>query len=358
MLNEDALLSGAQKPRLAAGRQRDIALGSAPVGFVLDRHGRFLAALDDGRLRRGTLAEPDALADVARHDGIALALAALPEGGFVSGGDDGRAYLIAADGTVGELLPAGREWVGAVAPSPDGKFIALATGKRLRLFDGGGKALGEAAPSPSTITGLVFNPKSKRIAASHYGGVTLRWAGGLAGSPVLLPWKGSHLGLTWSPDGRFVVSATQERELHGWRLEDLLDLKMTGYGAKVRSFSWTADGRWLACSGGPAVTLWDFAGKGPSGRAPHQFGETDGTLVAFVAAHPRLPIVAAAFEDGRVTMGRADNEGEAPVAELPRAPAGLAWSADGRTLLCPTADGTLSLFDLHEFGAVPRPGRR
>lgn len=356
MLSEEALLAGAQTPKLAAGRQRDIPLGSAPVAFALDGGNRFLAALDDGRLRCGTIAAPDELQDVASHDGLALVVIALPGGGFLSGGEDGRAILVAPDGAVTDLVPPGRHWIGAAAASPDGKFIAIAAGKRLLLFDRGGKALGEAPPAPSTITGLVFNPKGKRIAASHYGGVTLRWAGGLAGSPLVLPWKGSHLGVTWSPDGRFVVSATQERELHGWRLEDMQDLKMTGYGAKVRALSWTADGRWLACSGGAAATLWDFAGKGPWGRPPHQFGETDGTLVAGVAAHPRLPVIAAAFEDGRVTMGRSDNEGEAPVAELGQAPAGLAWSADGATLLCPTEDGTLSLFDLRELGTVPPPG--
>src|SRR6516164_5914437 len=37
--------------------------------------------------------------------------------------------------------------------------------------------VGETADHPSTVTGLAFNPKGKRLAVSHYGGVTLRLDG-------------------------------------------------------------------------------------------------------------------------------------------------------------------------------------
>ena len=55
--------------------------------------------------------------------------------------------------------------------------------------------------------------------------------------------------MTFSPDGKFLVTAMQEPTLHGWRLADRKDMRMAGYTAKVRSMAWTPGGKWLATSG-------------------------------------------------------------------------------------------------------------
>ena len=49
-----------------------------------------------------------------------------------------------------------------------------------------------------------------------------------------LIWK--HGAVTFSPDGKYVVTAMQENALHGWRIRDKADLAMTGYPAKVTSY--------------------------------------------------------------------------------------------------------------------------
>ena len=72
-------------------------------------------------------------------------------------------------------------------------------------------------------------------------------------APEMLEWKGSHLDVTFSPDGRFLVTAMQEPTLHGWRLADGKHMRMSGYAAKVQSMSWSADGKWLATSGADAA---------------------------------------------------------------------------------------------------------
>ena len=91
----------------------------------------------------------------------------------------------------------------------------------------------------------------------------------LLGGSQELPWKGSHIGITASSDGRFVVSTMQENALHGWRLADGAHMRMTGYPAKTRSVSWSADGKWLATSGADAAIIWPFVTKdGPMGKPP------------------------------------------------------------------------------------------
>lgn len=318
-------------------------------------------ALDDGRIAVGAAAAPAELRAVEVHDGVSQALCAGPKGGFVSGGDDGRAVLIGADGAIVELLAPGRAWVGAVASAPASGLIAVAAGKQLRLFDGQGKPQGEAPPVETTITAVAFNPKGKRVGVAHYGGVTLWFTGGLGGTPKLLPWKGSHIAMTWSPDGRFVVTGTQDKELHGWRVEDGVDMRMSGYAAKVKSFGWSADERWMACAGSPYVTSWDFIGKGPMGRPPHQFSGSEEFLATHVAAHPKLPVVAAAFEDGRIEMGRFMVEGQVLLKEVGGGlPTGLAWSADGGRLYMTTEDGEIFVVDLEDLkiAAAEKPKRR
>ena len=74
-------------------------------------------------------------------------------------------------------------------------------------------------------------------------------------------WKGSHLGVTISPDGKFLVTCMQEPMLHGWRLADGKHMRMSGYSARVRSLSWTAGGDFLATSGSEQLILWPFEGR-------------------------------------------------------------------------------------------------
>ena len=71
----------------------------------------------------------------------------------------------------------------------------------------------------STVGGLAFAPKGMRLAVAHYNGASL-WFPYAQSEPERLEWKGSHLGATVSPDGRFLVTTMQEPMLHGWRLVD------------------------------------------------------------------------------------------------------------------------------------------
>ena len=146
---------------------------------------------------------------------------------------------------------------------------------------------------PSTAGGLAFLPKGFRLAIAHYNGASL-WFPNAQAKPEILEWKGSHLGVTVSPDGRFLVTTMQEPMLHGWRLVDGKHMRMSGYAARVRSFAWTADGAFLATGGSDQLILWPFSGKdGPMGKQPTMLAP-HGKRLAVVACHPKQPVVAAA----------------------------------------------------------------
>lgn len=200
---------------------------------------------------------------------------------------------------------------------------------------------------PSAVTGLAFNPKGKRLAVAHYGGVSLWWASSLGRNVRRLDCKGSHIAVTWSPDGSTVMSSMQGNELHGWQLESGADMTMRGYSTKVRAMDWSTKPMTLLTSGADSVIAWKFSGGGPMGKPPTDIGRGIGRLVTAVAVRPRHPFVAAGFDDGQVAVCSTK---DGPIIRMRPGDsdriAALAWSADGQWLACGSESGHVSVFDL------------
>jgi len=263
------------------------------------------------------------------HDGAILSACAHPDGKrIITGGDDGRLLATGSDGGV-ETLAELRKWVDHAVSSPASGAIVAVAGKQAIVFNGGSET--HRFEAPSTIGGLALDAKGRRLAMSHYGGVTLRYALMADDKGVELKWAGSHLGVTLSPGAEYVISAMQENALHGWRLPEKIDLRMDGYPAKTRSFSWDKRGRWLATSGANAAIVWPFVGKlGPQGKAPLQPGERQ-ALVTAVAFHPTDEVLAIGYSDGAAILVRfADQQGMELDEPGEGAVTALAWSADGK----------------------------
>jgi WD40 repeat protein len=286
---------------------------------------------------------PDGAAQrVAVHAGAILAVAS--DGArILTGGDDGK---VVATGRSGETetiaADAKHRWIDRVALGPDA--VAWSAGKQAYVRTAAGEV--KSLDLPSSVGGLAFSPKGLRLAVAHYGGVSL-WFPNAQASPETFAWKGSHLDVMFSPDGRFLVTAMQEPTLHGWRLADAKDMRMSGYSAKVRSIAWTAGGKWLATSGSEQLILWPFQGKdGPMGKQPRMLVPYEKRAVA-VACHPKQEIVATGFEDGMIMLARIEDGAEILVRNPGAGPVGaLAWNADGGRLAFGTEDGEAGVVEL------------
>jgi WD40 repeat protein len=279
---------------------------------------------------------------VAVHGGAILATAADGDR-IVSGGDDGKLAAIDAKGDSGTLASDPKHrWIDHVALGPDGAVAwsagksAFVQAKELREFE-----------AISTVGGLAFLPKGFRLAIAHYNGATLWFPNAPAAVPEKLEWKGSHLGATVSPDGRFLVTTMQEPMLHGWRLVDRQHMRMSGYVARVTSAGWTAGGRWLATSGSTQLILWPFQTKdGPMGKQPRLLAPSE-HRIEVVACHPKQDIVAAGYGDGMVLLVRIDDGAEILAKKPGEAPVtALAWSADGLLLAFGTESGEAGVINL------------
>lgn len=263
---------------------------------------------------------------------------------IVTGGDDGKLIALDAKGETSVLATdAKRRWIDCVALHPDGAF-AWSAGKT--AFVRGGKAEEKSFDAPSTVGGLAFAPKGLRIAIAHYGGVTL-WFPNMAAKPEFLEWAGSHLGVAFSPDNKFLVTAMHEPALHGWRLADNRHMRMSGYPGRVRSMSWSAGGKGLATSGADTVIIWPFTSKdGPMGKEPAMLAPLQ-ARVSVVACHPKQDIMAAGYSDGTVLMIRLEDGAEILVGRNKGAPvAALAWNAKGTLLAFADEEGDGGLLEL------------
>jgi WD40 repeat protein len=319
---------------------RPVTLGApvTSVHFLGDR-AAFVGAEENVFILDGA----SAVQTVATHGGGILC-AVSDDGRLVTGGDDGRVVALDAKGQVSELVrDTKRRWIDNVALHADGA-LAWSVGKVAYVRTGKGED--KFFEVPSTVGGLAFAPKGMRLAIAHYGGATL-WFPNMAANAEFLEWAGSHLGVVFSPDNKFLVTAMHEPALHGWRLADNRHMRMTGYPGRVKSVSWSTGGKALATSGAESVIVWPFASKdGPMGKQPAMLAPLPARATA-VACHPKQDVLAAGYEDGTVLMVRMEDGAEILVRRNGTPPvAALAWNAKGTLLAFADETGEAGLLTL------------
>jgi WD40 repeat protein len=189
------------------------------------------------------------------------------------------------------------------------------------------------------------------LATATYGGALLWYARIAEQKPQALKWAGAHIGVLWSPDGRFLISSMQENALHGWRVADGKDMRMGGYPAKVKSLAFLQGGMMLATSGAPGAVVWPFAGSnGPMGKSAAEVGFDETALVARVAAAPRSAKLAAGLNDGRVWIAELSGRGLTSIkAQTGASISALAVSADEKKLAWGDESGAVGLEFLEKF---------
>jgi WD40 repeat protein len=270
----------------------------------------------------------------AAHDGAVLAAARHPTGeGVITAGDDGRLVWSRRGGTQ-VLAEAKGRWIDCLAVQPGASLIAYGAGREARVIDLADPAFARTFTHERSVAGLALDGRARRLAVATYGGAALWYARIADQQPVMLRWAGSHIGVEFSPDGRFLMSSMQENALHGWRLSDGRDLRMGGYPAKVRSLVFLDGGKMLATSGANGAVIWPFAGSdGPMGKQAMEIGFDETTLVTRVAAELAGAALAVGLAGGRiwvcdVTNGRRmelKTEAGPPITALALAAGRIAW---------------------------------
>ena len=312
------------------------------TAVLFDRFGRASFALGDGTVRwEGGEA-------VEAHDGAVLSACLHPSGeGVITGGDDGRVVWSKPSGPE-EIGKVPGRWIDAVAASAQSNLIAFAAGREVHVRDLADPAFAATFSHEKSVADLAFEPKGRRLAAATYGGVALWYARIVNQKPAMLKWAGSHVTLAWSPDGKFLMSAMQENQLHGWRVADEKNMKMGGYPAKVRSLAFMAKGQMLVTSGANGVVAWPFSGSnGPMGKQAAEVGYDENAIVARVAATLNGGWVAWGLDNGRVRACEATGSRILELREAADAPiTAIAITADGARVAWGDEAGNAGVADL------------
>jgi WD40 repeat protein len=308
------------------------------AGF-LDKTAAF--ALGDGSVRLFDGAEARGF---KVHGGAVLTATVSRDGKMmITGGDDGVVALTDEYGAATRIAERPGKWIDVVAAGPGG-VVGFAVGKTtvVRFADGRERTLDQ----DKAVGGLAFAPKGVRVAIAGYNGAVLWWPGTDA-QPVPLTYAGAHNGATFSPDGRYLMTSMQENALHGWRIEDAQDMRMSGYTAKPRSMSWSVKGKYLASSGAGAAILWPFLTKdGPINKTPLQLGPAS-VLVTRVACHPRDEVVAVGYANGMINLVRIADRQQARIRQGGEGPiSALAFDKTGANLAFGTEQGAAGVIEL------------
>jgi WD40 repeat protein len=217
-------------------------------------------------------------------------------------------------------------------PAP--KTITALAWQPVAIGDGG-QATGDRKSNPSPVS----RPLSPVIAVACFGSVCL-WRGDDFTAQKEFPYNNGIHALTWSPDGKWLVSGNQDPSVHLWIPAEDAELHMSGYESKVKYLSFDHTSRWLATGGGRDACIWDCSGNGPEGREPAMLPhDAPVCALAFQNTHGLL---ATASQDGVVRLWSPERQQPLrATVKMPAAATKLVWSPDDRYLAIGSEKGTV-----------------
>jgi WD40 repeat protein len=178
-------------------------------------------------------------------------------------------------------LPGYESSVRGLAFSGDGRELASAGGRAVRLWDLSGgrpRPRGPTAPDehPAWAHAAAFSPDGRALVTGGGDQCVRLWevAGGKLVPRATLPaHEGSVVALAFSPDGRVLASGGGDRAVCLWGLcrgQPRKRAVLTGHQDNVLGLAFSPSGRVLASTGGTldnTLRLWGLSGEQPVERA-------------------------------------------------------------------------------------------
>ncbi|MEX1118912.1 MAG: WD40 repeat domain-containing protein [Terrimicrobiaceae bacterium] len=247
-----------------------------------------------------------------------------------------------------EFVTGLRGWAERLVWSPDGSMIAVGAGRSLVVFDAASGGVCQVFTNPeSTIGDLAWNPtKNDELAAVCSSGLRL-WRLGSDTAIGSFDWGGASLSISWSADGRWLVTGDQTPSVHVYEVVPRTTLHIQGFETKVKSMAWRTGAKWLAIAGGQLITVWPFSGKkGPNGAQPIELRGHEGDVTAMVFA-PGSDVLFSAGRDGMLLLWKIHG-GETPalISHEPDEISSLAIHPDAKCLACGNVEGEFSIWSL------------
>lgn len=224
----------------------------------------------DGSVRIWNAASGRAIgAPMAGHSGVVNCLAFHPDGRWLAtGGSDGtlRIWDVVTRRLLVNWTPYAYASIGAVTFSPDRQTMAVGAGELVYLANIiTGRVSAPLTHNPgfrTGVSGLAFSPDGRLLAGSCMNNVVQRWSPitqQRIGNPMFH--SGPALDVTFSPDGRTIVSADggPPNPVRLWSAQTGLEVRTLNlHRLPVSAVTYRPDGRLLASgSADSSVLLWN-----------------------------------------------------------------------------------------------------
>ena len=190
------------------------------------------------------------------------------------------------------------------------------------------------------VNGVSFSPDGETIASASGDGTIKLWRPDGTLLKTLTGHNGSVLTVVYSRDGEIFASSSTDKTIKIWRKDGTLMKTLTGQDGEVLGLDYRRDGQMFAsASSDGTIKLWSRYGKlrftltGHSGK------------VYDVSFSPDGKTIASASGDGTIKLWNSDGTLLKTITEYNRPVLSVSFSPDGKLIAAASEDGTIRLFD-------------